>query len=429
MIKRLRWRLTCTFVGLSALVCVALALFGMAFLYAELTAGMDRQLRVLASEFGHAIDLRDSVPYFRDWKRVVQTDPPKSLATIQLFTAQRVLLHSCGPKATPDLVTGNEAQFGATTTRVLSTPLIRRGQTVGYLQLQLSTHDRNEALREFALIFIELAPLLLLGLGVTSYFVSGKAVRPLEENMDKMRDFLADAGHELNTPLAIILARAETLERKLVRQEIDVSDVTVISRSAERTTRLANDFMLLAEVAGAAAPRGSSQILLDSLVHQVVQDFSDRFEQKGIGLKIARMDSASLWASSDDLYRAIANLLENALRYTESGGQVTVELSCADGLASLAVEDSGAGIPAESLPLIFDRFYRVDKSRSRASGGCGLGLAIVKAIVDAHGGSISASSKIDEGSRFTATLPLRAAKKTTAAVDARTEVASARVGS
>ncbi len=411
MITSLRWRLTWTFVALSALVCVALALLGMGFLYFELTASMDRQLRVLASEFGHAIDLKGAAPYFRDWKRVVQTNPPRSLGTIQLFSVQGVLLESYGPEGVPVLVTGSEARFGDTTMRVRSTPLVRDGQTLGYLQLQLSTHDRDEALREFAVIFAELAPLLLIGLGATSYFVSGKAVRPLEENIENMRAFLADAGHELNTPLAIIRARAEALERKLVRQNIDASDVKVISHSAERTSRLANDFMLLAEVEGAKAPRGSSQILLDSLVLQAVQDFTDRFDEKGVGLEIVRMESASIWACADDLYRAIANLLENALRYTDTGGTVTVEVYCGDGMLSIVIQDKGIGIPAESLPLIFDRFYRVDKSRSRLSGGCGLGLAIVRAIVDAHGGSITATSKLAQGTRFTITLPIRGMRK------------------
>lgn len=427
MIKSLRWRLTFTSVALSSLVCLVLALIGLAYLYNELTASIDEQLRVMTSQIGFAVDLKDNVPYFRNWKRVAQTNPARSLATIQLFSVDGRLLEAFGPKAIPVLARQKEARFDGKTIRIRSTPLLRGGKVVGFLQMQMSTRDRDEALREFAVIIAGLAPLLLLGLGVSSYFVSGKAVQPLVENIENMRSFLSDAGHELNTPLAIIRARAEALERKLERQNIDASDVKVISSSAERTTRLAADFMLLAEVEGNRAPRSSSQIALESLVRQVVQDFSDRFQQKGIALKLVGAQKGYVWASSDDLYRAIANLLENALRYTESGGTVKVELKSGDGVFFMIVQDTGIGIPPENLPHIFERFYRIDKSRSRASGGSGLGLAIVKAIVEAHGGSVSVASKVATGSTFTLTLPGRAAGRASMEVHENADIPSASV--
>jgi signal transduction histidine kinase len=422
MIKSLRWRLTFTSVALSSLVCLVLALIGLAYLYNELTSSIDEQLRVMTSQIGFAVDLKDNVPYFRNWKRVAQTTPARSVATIQLYSVDGRLLEAFGPKGVPSLAREKEARFDGKTLRIRSTPLLRSGKVVGYLQMQMSTRDRDEALREFAVIIAGLAPLLLLGLGVSSYFVSGKAVQPLVENIENMRSFLSDAGHELNTPLAIIRARAEALERKLERQNIDASDVKVISSSAERTTRLAADFMLLAAVEGNRAPRSSDQVALDSLVRQVAQDFSDRFQQKGISLKLVGAQKGYVWASSDDLYRAIANLLENALRYTECGGTVKVELKSGDGLFFISVQDSGIGIPPENLPFIFERFYRIDKSRSRASGGSGLGLAIVKAIVEAHGGGVSVASKVGIGSTFTLTLPGRTAGRASLEVHENADV-------
>jgi signal transduction histidine kinase len=106
------------------------------------------------------------------------------------------------------------------------------------------------------------------------------------------------------------------------------------------------------------------------------------------------------------LHRAIANLVENALRYTDAGGRVTLELSYAEGSASLAVTDTGIGISEEDLKRIFDRFFRSDKSRSRTSGGIGLGLAIAQTIIHSHGGRINVSSRPGEGSRFQVLLPL-----------------------
>jgi signal transduction histidine kinase len=389
-------------------VCAVLAFVGAGFLYTELTASLDEQLRMMASEFGHAIDLKGTTPYFRDWKRVVQTDPPRSVGTIQLFSAEGKLLESYGPKGIPSLLDTPEARLGNLSMRVRSTPLEYDGKTLGYMQLQLSTAGRDEALRDLWIMFAGMAPFMLLGLGITSYFVSGKAVRPLELNIESLRSFLADAGHELNTPLAIIRARAESLERKLSRQGLDTADVQVIATSAERTTRLANDLMLLAEVESVHSPRKLQQVALNTLIEQAAQDFSDRFAEKQIGLKLAPMPSAVVWASGDDLYRAIANLIENAARYTESGGSVSIALEPSESGFNIIVHDTGIGIPTEDLPFVFNRFYRVDSSRSRASGGFGLGLAIVKAIIEAHGGSISVTSAVGVGTKFTLALPNKA---------------------
>lgn len=407
MIKLLRWKLTGTFVGLSFMVCVLLAIAGGAYISSALTASLDDQLRVMASEFGHAIDVRGTTPYFRDWKRVVQTNPPRSLGTIQLFSSDGKLLESYGPTGIPQLLTQREARLGTLNVRVRSTPLMRGAELVGYMQLQLSTSGRDEAVRDLWIMFSGMAPLMLIGLAITSYFVAGKAVRPLELNIQSLRAFLADAGHELNTPLTIIRARAESLQRKLERQGLDVADVKVITSSAERTTKLASDLMLLAEVESVRAPRKSELIDLEPLVRQVVQDFSDRFAQKGIQLRLKQISSSFVWASADDLYRAFANLLENALRYTNSEGTVSVTLHTADSAVVVIVEDTGIGIPPENLPFVFDRFYRVDASRARASGGFGLGLAIVKAIIDSHGGTVNVTSSVNSGTKFVISLPAK----------------------
>jgi two-component system, OmpR family, manganese sensing sensor histidine kinase len=410
VIKSLRWRLTWTFIGLSSLVCIALAFVGAGYLHAELTASLDEQLRVMASEFGHAIDVKpNQTPYFRDWKRVVQTDPPRSLGTIQLFSADGKLLESYGRKGIPQLLSQREARLGEKRMRIRSTPLEVDGKLVGYMQLQLSTADRDEALRDLWIMFGALAPLMLLGLGVTSYFVSGKAVRPLEQNIEQLRAFLADAGHELNTPLAIIRARAESLERKLQRQGLETGDVKVIANSAERTTRLANDLMFLAEVESVGPSRRLQPVDLQTLLSQVIQDFSARFEEKRIKATV-ECAPGTVWGNTDELYRAFANLLENAVRYTEDGGTIKVTMQPGEGAFNIAIEDTGIGIPAENLPLLFNRFYRVDPSRSRKSGGFGLGLSIVKAIVEAHDGVISVSSTVGVGTKFTVVLPTRIPK-------------------
>lgn len=407
MTRALRWRLALSFVVLSSLVCLVLSLVGLVLMYSELTASLDKQAKVLTSEFGHAIDLRGGVPCFRDWKRVVQTNPPRGIATIQLFSPTGVLLESYGPKNIERLVAQKEIAREDAKYRVMSTPLIRDGRSVGTLQIIVSAAQRDEAVYNFFITMAGLAPLLVLGLGLTSFWVSGKAVEPLELNIRNMRLFLADAGHELNTPLSIIAARAESLTRKLERKNLDVSDVNVIAKSARRTIALANDLMLLSELEGALSERGQTEVDVADLLNQVGQDFSDRFASKGIALEVAELPQAVITGNADDLYRAFANLLENAYRYTDKAGHVRVSARMNESCLRVEIQDSGRGISAEHLPHIFERFYRVDKSRSRTSGGAGLGLAIVKAVIEQHDGTVSVASTDGVGSIFTVELAAR----------------------
>jgi signal transduction histidine kinase len=383
-----------------------LALVGLFFMYSELTASLDKQTKVLTSEFGHAIDVSNGLPYFRDWKRVVQTNPPRGIATIQLFSPTGELLDSYGPKNVERLLTTNEIKNGEDKFRVRSTPLMRNGRSIGYLQIMVSAAQRDEAVYNFALTMAALAPLMVLGLGLTSFWVSGKAVEPLEANIENMRSFLADAGHELNTPLSIIIARAESLQRKLERKNVETSDIAVITKSANRTISLANDLMLLSELEGPLSVRGNADVDISDVISQIGQDFSERLQAKQIELEIGDIPSVYVTGNPDDLYRAFANLVENAYRYTDSG-KVRISAALADGWITVRVEDTGVGIGPEHLALVFDRFYRIDKSRSRNSGGSGLGLAIVKAVIEQHGGTISLTSKVGVGTTFNIQLQAR----------------------
>ncbi len=146
---------------------------------------------------------------------------------------------------------------------------------------------------------------------------------------------------------------------------------------------------------------------LDKLVQSMTEEFDALFQAKNITLKIKKLEHAPLFGDPDSLKRMTMNLFQNALRYTDSGGEVAVSVEVAGRQARLTIADTGIGIPAESLPKIFDRFYRVEKSRTRAAGGAGLGLSIVRAIVDLHRGKIDVASKVGAGTTFTVLLPLK----------------------
>lgn len=405
-----RQRIALWCIGLSTFVYITPTIFGFFFFYYRLTAALDHELRTLASSMGHAVELDSGKPHFRDWARVVQTNPARSLTSILLYDADGNLLEHYGVLGINRLILNKtEIAEGDKTMRVTVTPLIAPGNhKVGYLQFEIPTKDRDAAVRQFAWVMFLIAPIVLAGLGVCSYFVSDKATVPIQQTIDLLRQFISDAGHELNTPLSIVNACAESLEHKLAKQGIEAKEIATISSSSERMQSIIDDLMLLSELETPLKGDVARELIsVAELVNECTNKFSIKFEQKGVALRTSISGEFSLLGDRFELQTLLNNLVENALRYTDSGG--TVELSvAASGPAEfqISVSDNGIGIPAESLPLIFNRFYRVDKSRSRSSGGSGLGLSIVKAIAESHRGSVAVNSLPGSGTQFTVNLPL-----------------------
>lgn len=219
------------------------------------------------------------------------------------------------------------------------------------------------------------------------------------------RDFVANVSHELRTPLASIKAMAETLQDGALQDE-EVSDrfLGTIIQETDRLTRISEDLLVLSD---AESKRPELERMdLDRLLGDLVQRFKPQAERRNICLEIVRHDPLVVSASKDQLEQVFVNLIDNAIKYTPQGGSVNVTLEEAGSEAVVQVADTGIGMLQEDLPRIFERFYRVDKARSRESGGTGLGLSIVKNIVEAHGGKVSVSSSLNHGSTFRVTLPL-----------------------
>ncbi len=394
------------FVGLSAIIYIALTVLGLIIFEHGLNASLDKQLKVVLSEIGHAIDIDNGTPKFRDWIRTVQTEPPRSLATIQLFDSTGHLLEHYGAAGVKQLFhTSSESHNENKSVRVLCSPIMLNRVTRGFVQIQLSTRERDQALSELQWDACLIGILFLFALSVTSYWIAKRVTRPIQDSIQILQSFVADASHELNTPLTILQARIESLERKLSKLGIQQEDLTIAAKSLERLNQVVNDLLLLSEVEDPISEISKTQVNISSLIHQVANEMKDRFAAKSITLTIHGIPEIFVNGNSEALHRLFCNLLENALRYTDEHGQVNVSLDSSDKDTRITIEDTGIGIPAESLPRIFDRFFRVDKSRSRASGGTGLGLAIVKAIADAHHGTISVQSQPGHGSRFTVIVP------------------------
>lgn len=223
------------------------------------------------------------------------------------------------------------------------------------------------------------------------------------------RRFTADAAHELKTPLASLRAEAEVA--LIIPRSADEyrEALRSVVEEAERLSRLAERLLLLsAEDAGVDLPRRFFR--LDETIREAAGHASDAAHRARVALRLEEIPDMVVAGDRDLLRQAFDNLIENALKYTPAGGSVRVHGRRDDHRAVIEVADTGLGIPAEALPRIFDRFYRLDASRSRRTGGTGLGLSIVRAVVERHGGTAEAESTPGKGSTFRVILPVAAAE-------------------
>jgi len=224
------------------------------------------------------------------------------------------------------------------------------------------------------------------------------------KNLERVKkDFVANISHELRTPLTAIKGFVETLE-----EEEDIKNVQyleIIKRHADRLMNIVNDLLILSELEQADKALAIEDVNLVSLAENMLKVFEHRAHEKGIELKLeAAKDLKKIQADPFKLEQMFINLLDNAIKYTEKG-EVSIALKQTDLQSIIEISDSGIGIPANQLTRIFERFYVVDKSRSKKLGGTGLGLSIVKHIVLLHGGTIDVESSQGIGTKFTVVLP------------------------
>jgi signal transduction histidine kinase len=247
----------------------------------------------------------------------------------------------------------------------------------------------------------------LLGAGVGGLFLANRALDPARKAWTNQQRFIADASHELRTPLTLLRADAEVLLRG--RDRLDVEDAALLEDivvEANRMARLSNNLLTLARLDNASLHREHEVVNLVELAQRGTRRVQALAEQSGITLQIEDIDTPYVIGDPLLLEQALLVLLDNALKYSYSGGHVVVHTKAKDEQALLAVSDNGVGIDAEHLPHLGERFYRVDKARSREAGGTGLGLSIARRIAITHSGSLSFSSAPGQGTTVTLALPL-----------------------
>ncbi|MCY8582379.1 ATP-binding protein [Bacillus haynesii] len=229
-----------------------------------------------------------------------------------------------------------------------------------------------------------------------------------ERRLDKLRkDFIANVSHELRTPISMLQGYSEAIVDDIASSEEEKKEIAqVIYDESLRMGRLVNDLLDLARMEAGHISLNVEPVELREFFERVFRKFYGVAGDKDITLSHnLDLNEAKFVFDPDKMEQVLTNLIDNAIRHTNAGGTVHVDVQSAQSGLKIAVKDSGSGIPEEDLPFIFERFYKADKARTRGKGGTGLGLAIVKNIVDAHNGSITVHSMLNEGTSFTFYIP------------------------
>ena len=288
------------------------------------------------------------------------------------------------------------------------------GEKWGYLHVGKSLADFDRYVSNVRWLLLFGLPIMILLVIIASWYLAKQAIQPIYHSYRQIQQFSADVAHELRTPLAVTQA---TIESSLLSNGLTLNQIkdtlTTVQRQNQRLSLLVADLLTLSHMEkGVHSPnklRINTIVILNDVVADVTEELSSLAYQKNLLLQthISTDKQIQILANEQQIYRLLMNLVNNAIQYT-SEGNITVSLSHQQKNAIIKVSDTGEGIDHEQQKLIFDRFYRVNKARSRNRGGSGLGLAIAKTIVSNHQGKIKVESRLGQGSIFTVYLPSKA---------------------
>ncbi len=288
--------------------------------------------------------------------------------------------------------------------RIVSLPVQHNGTVVGVIQAGQSRQVVRATINRLVLVLVPigLGALALAALG--GLFMSRRAMRPVKDSFERQRTFIADASHELNTPLTLLRAGLEVLARNpgwLDRSQL----VGKLLTEADRMNAVISDLLLLARLDAGKLAVANKPFDLGPLIAETVERFRERTEAKEITLETQGFDGLGARGDAGRTGQILSALIDNALRYTPPGGHITVMGSQDARHVEVVVSDTGPGIAPEQLPHVFDRFYRAEAARTREGGGTGLGLSIARDLAEAQGGSLTAESAEGKGARFCLELP------------------------
>jgi signal transduction histidine kinase len=292
--------------------------------------------------------------------------------------------------------------------RQVTLPVHQNGLLIGYLQAAMPMTATESALAEFRMVLAISAPITLGVIALTGWWLGGLAMQPIRHNYNHLQRFTADASHELRSPLTAIISNAQYgFLSKSTDIEVQRQRFQKIFDIAKSMSNLVNNLLFLARYQGKLPTESLQQIDLNNLLVQITNDYSTQPDAQHLSL-VLKLPNNNITVLGDAslLRQVFINLLNNACKYTLASGQVELQLFTQSNWAVIKIIDSGIGIPKADLPYIFERFYRVDKKRSRQTGGFGLGLAIAQQIVQCHGGQISIDSRLQKGTTLQIILPI-----------------------
>ena len=365
--------------------------------------------------------------------------------TVRVSAECKVLSAECGGETNSELRT----QHSSLLLRQVTDRVEIGRQVLGYLRVSHPWFEVSKPSRQLMFDLALGTSLMVLSVAYCGWFLSGKAMEPVNESYQRLKQFTADASHELRSPIALIQTNVQValsdLDSSLQANETNGAtkshykqQLKIIEKLTQRLGKLVNDLLFLARQDSGISKDIFSSCPLDALLMEVVEEQQLFAKEKKIALSLTLIDPPETETNPEvldnwfalngdwgQLVRLFTNLIGNALRYTPSGGTVDVELTRIESiyrvsglryltpLLKVKVSDTGIGIPTEALPKLFDRFYRIDPARAHNQSeitekatGSGLGLAIAQAIVELHQGQIQVESTVGRGTTFIVTLPI-----------------------
>jgi signal transduction histidine kinase len=292
--------------------------------------------------------------------------------------------------------------------RLFFMPVRREAQLVAVIEVGRSLEERGNHLRTLAIVLAATSGAGLLLAAGGGLYLAGRALAPVRTAFERQRSFVADASHELRSPLTLLRASAEAVQRSSgpnlsgADQEA-LADILVES---DRMALLVDDLLILTRLDEGQLALRRELIDLPALLQEAQRWALVAASGRRLEITSKSPDGLSVYADREHLLRVLRILLDNAVRHTPDGGRINLDASKSHDGVDISVSDTGSGIDSEAQARIFDRFYRVDSARTHsATSGTGLGLSIAKGLVEAHGGQIRVVSALDRGSTFSFSLP------------------------
>jgi heavy metal sensor kinase len=457
-LRSIRFRLTLWYVLLLAIILAGFSAGIYVTLRHNLYTNLDDSLQTRVADLLPLIRFEGDRPTLAESISATSADLDEQFARVYDSSGRLTFDNSGGRGGEPtDGEAIQKALAGGTVTRgidvndepfrVRIVPIEQEGRVTGALEVGRAADDVSDALRSLLLILGVAYPVTLALASLGGIFLASRALSPidnltrlarrisaedlsqrlnlrlpddevgrlartfddmiarLEDAFRRQRQFTADASHELRTPLTAVKGQVEVALTRPREPDAYREVLQTVNEEVDRLIRLVGSLLTLARADVGQIPVALDAVDVPDLVAAAVEQVRPAAQQRDVELALAFGPPVTLRADEDLLLQLLLNLLDNAAKYTPSGGRVTAGWSTGGARVELWVRDTGAGIAPEHLAHIFDRFYRADQGRSRAEGGVGLGLSICRWIAEAHGGSISVESAPGQGSTFTVRLP------------------------